>query len=118
MATTTPVGEDGLRLSGGQRQRIALARAFLSGARLVILDEATSHLDAASEDLMRDAVARMGRDRAVLIVSHRLRLVAVADTVVVVDHGRVVEVGAPADLAAREGPFRRLLATDAADRGA
>ena len=111
----TPVGEDGIRLSGGQRQRIALARAFLTGARLVILDEATSHLDAASEDLVRDAVARMGRDRAVLVVSHRLRLVSVADIVAVVDHGRVVQVGAPADLAARDGPFRRLLATDDAD---
>ena len=112
----TPVGEDGIRLSGGQRQRIALARAFLTGARLVILDEATSHLDAASEDLVRDAVARMGRDRAVLVVSHRLRLVSVADVVAVIDHGRVVQVGAPADLAARDGPFRRLLATDDADR--
>jgi len=110
-----PVGEDGLRLSGGQRQRIALARAFLTGARLVILDEATSHLDAASEDVVRDAVARLGRDRAVLVVSHRLRLVSVADIVAVVDHGRVVQVGAPADLAAHEGPFRRLLATDDAD---
>jgi ATP-binding cassette, subfamily C, bacterial CydD len=108
----TPVGEDGVRLSGGQRQRIALARAFLTGARLVILDEATSHLDAASEDLVRDAVARMGRDRAVLVVSHHLRLVSVADVVAVVDRGRVVQVGAPADLATRDGPFRRLLATD------
>ncbi len=111
----TPIGEDGVRLSGGQRQRIALARAFLTGARLVILDEATSHLDAASEDLVRDAVARMGRDRAVLVVSHRLRLVSVADIVAVVDHGQVVQVGAPADLAERDGPFRRLLATDHAD---
>jgi thiol reductant ABC exporter CydD subunit len=112
----TPVGEDGIRLSGGQRQRIALARAFLTGARLVILDEATSHLDAASEDTVRDAVARLGRDRAVLVVSHRLRLVSVADIVAVVAEGRVVQVGAPADLAAHEGPFRRLLATDDADR--
>ena len=113
----TPVGEDGVRLSGGQRQRIALARAFLTGARLVILDEATSHLDAASEDIVRDAVARLGRDKAVLVVSHRLRLVSVADIVAVVDHGRVVQLGAPADLAAHDGPFRRLLATDDADRG-
>jgi thiol reductant ABC exporter CydD subunit len=112
----TAVGEDGIRLSGGQRQRIALARAFLGGARLVILDEATAHLDAASEDLVRDAVVRMGRDRAVLVVSHRLRLVSIADVVAVVDHGRVVQVGAPADLAERDGPFRRLLATDDADR--
>ena len=112
----TPVGEDGMRLSGGQRQRIALARAFLTGARLVILDEATSHLDAASEDLVRDAVARMGRDRAVLVVSHRLRLVSVADVVAVIDEGRAVQVGAPANLAARDGRFRRLLAADGADR--
>ena len=112
----TPVGEDGIRLSGGQRQRIALARAFLTGARLVILDEATSHLDAASEDLVRDAVARMGRDRAVLVVSHRLRLVSVADVVAVIDEGRAVQVGAPANLAARDGRFRRLLAADGADR--
>jgi ATP-binding cassette, subfamily C, bacterial CydD len=111
----TPVGEDGVRLSGGQRQRIALARAFLTGARLVILDEATSHLDAASEDIVRDAVARLGRDRAVLVVSHRLRLVSVADIVAVLDKGRVVQMGAPADLAAHEGPFRRLLTTDDAD---
>ena len=111
----TPVGEDGIRLSGGQRQRIALARAFLTRARLLVLDEATSHLDGASEDLVRDAVARMGRDRAVLVVSHRLRLVSVADIVAVVDHGRVVQVGAPTDLAARDGPFRRLVTADDAD---
>jgi ATP-binding cassette subfamily C protein CydD len=113
----TPVGEDGVRLSGGQRQRIALARAFLTGARLVILDEATSHLDAASEDIVRDAVARLGRDKAVLVVSHRLRLVSVADIVAVVDLGRVVQVGAPANLAARDGPFRRLRTTDDTERG-
>jgi ATP-binding cassette subfamily C protein CydD len=113
----TPVGEDGVRLSGGQRQRIALARAFLTGARLVILDEATSHLDAASEDNVRDAVARLGRDKAVLVVSHRLRLVSIADIVAVVDHGRVVELGAPAELASHDGPFRRLLATDDTERG-
>ena len=108
----TSVGEDGTRLSGGQRQRIALARAFLAGARLVVLDEATSHLDAASETLIRDAIERLGRDRAVLIVSHRLRLVSIADVVAVMDGGRVVESGPPADLAARDGPYRRLLAAD------
>ena len=63
------------RLSGGQRQRIAIARAFLADARLVILDEATSHLDAGQRGLIRDAVERLGRDRAVLVVSHRLRFV-------------------------------------------
>ena len=108
----TSVGEDGTRLSGGQRQRIALARAFLAGARLVVLDEATSHLDAASEILIRDAVERLARDRAVLIVSHRLRLVSIADVVAVIDRGRVVQSGAPADLAAQDGPYRPLLAAD------
>jgi ABC-type multidrug transport system fused ATPase/permease subunit len=108
----TSVGEDGARLSGGQRQRIALARAFLAGARLVVLDEATSHLDAASEIVIRDAVERLGRDRAVLIVSHRLRFVSIADVVAVIDRGRVIESGAPADLASRDGPYRRLLAAD------
>jgi hypothetical protein len=75
-ATPTSVGEGGTRLSGGERQRIAPGRAFLVGARLVVLDEATSHLDAASEAIIRDAVQRLGRERAVLIVSHRLRLVS------------------------------------------
>ncbi len=110
----TPVGEDGLRLSGGQRQRLAIARAFLVDAWLVILDEATSHLDAESETAIRDAVARLAaRGRTVLVVSHRLRLAETADDIVVLDHGRVVETGAPADLAGRDGPYRRLLAAAA-----
>jgi ATP-binding cassette, subfamily C, bacterial CydD len=106
----TPVGEGGARLSGGQRQRIAIARAFLADAPFVILDEATSHLDAASEAVIRAAVERLARRRTVLIVSHRLRLVSMADRIVVLDHGRVVESGSPVELAARVGPYRRLLA--------
>ena len=106
----TPVGEDGLRLSGGQRQRLAIARAFLADAWLVILDEATSHLDAESEMSIRDAVGRLGaRGRTVLVVSHRLRLAEAADDIVVLDRGRVIETGAPVDLAAADGPYRRLL---------
>jgi ATP-binding cassette subfamily C protein CydD len=106
----TPVGEGGARLSGGQRQRIAIARAFLADASLVILDEATSNLDPASEAVIRDAIARLSRRRTILIVSHRLRLVSVADQVVVLDGGRVVEVGAPAALLERDGPYARLAA--------
>ncbi len=109
----TPVGEDGVRLSGGQRQRLAIARAFLADARLVILDEATSHLDPASESGIRDAVERLAATRAVLVVSHRLRFVDTADLVVVLDRGRVVETGSPAELAGRDGPYRRLLAAAA-----
>ena len=106
----TPVGEDGVRLSGGQRQRVAIARAFLADARLVIFDEATSHLDATSEGVIRDSIGRLARRRTVLVVSHRLRLVSVADRVVVLDGGRVVESGSPAELAGRDGAYRRLLA--------
>ena len=104
----TAVGEGGARLSGGQRQRIAIARAFLADARLVILDEATSNLDPASEAVIRDAIARLSRRRTVVIVSHRLRLVSVADEVVVLDGGRVVEAGAPAALLERHGPYAQL----------
>jgi ATP-binding cassette subfamily C protein CydD len=103
------VGERGVRLSGGQRQRIAIARAILADARLVILDEATSHLDAASETVIRDTIRRMAGPRTVLVVSHRLRLAAVADEVAVIAGGRVIESGPPADLARRDGAYRRLL---------
>ncbi len=106
----TPVGEDGLRLSGGQRQRLAIARAFLADAWLVLLDEATSHLDPESEMSIRDAIGRLAaRGRTVLVVSHRLRLAEAADDIIVLDRGRVIETGAPAALAAADGPYRRLL---------
>jgi ABC-type multidrug transport system fused ATPase/permease subunit len=114
----TPVGEGGTRLSGGQRQRIAIARAFLADAWLVILDEATSHLDGESETVIRDAVRRLaGQGRTVLVVSHRLRLAETADVVALLDAGRIVETGSPVDLAGRDGTYRRLLASrdDAAD---
>lgn len=110
----TPVGEGGARLSGGERQRIALARAFLADAPFVILDEVTSHLDAASEAVIRDAIGRLARSRTVLVVSHRLRLVSMADLVVVLERGRVAESGPPVELAGRDGPYRRLLDAGAA----
>jgi ATP-binding cassette subfamily C protein CydD len=120
----TPVGDGGTRLSGGQRQRIAIARAFLADAWLVILDEATSHLDAESETVIRDAVRRLAdQGRTVLVVSHRLRLAEIADIVAVLEAGRIVETGSPTDLAGRDGPYHRLLASrddedDAADDAA
>lgn len=109
----TPVGEDGARLSGGERQRIAIARAVLADARLVILDEATAHLDAANEAVIRDTIRRLAPGRTILVVSHRLRLVAVADEVVVLDGGRAAEAGPPGELAGRDGAYRRLLAVRA-----
>jgi ATP-binding cassette subfamily C protein CydD len=109
----TPLGEDGARLSGGEQQRIALARAFLRDAPFVILDEVTSHLDPVSEGAIVSAVERLARRRTVLVISHRLRLAALADTVVVLAGGRAVEAGPPAQLLARDGPYRRLVAIEA-----
>ncbi len=86
----TPVGEDGVRLSGGQRQRIAIARAFLRSADLVVLDEPTAHLDPEAEASVAAAIERLGAGRTVVVISHRSALVAGADAVIELDHGRLV----------------------------
>jgi ATP-binding cassette subfamily C protein CydD len=117
LGAETPVGDDGVRLSGGQRQRIAIARAVLADARLIVLDEATSQLDAASQAVIRDTVRRLARDRAVVVVSHRLALAAAADVVAVVDAGRIVESGEPDALLAAGGPYTRLVAAAGQDDG-
>ena len=101
----TPLGEGGARLSGGQRQRLALARAFLKDAPLLLLDEATANLDAESDALIRDALARLTVGRTVLLIAHRLELAAAADQIVVMDAGRAAEIGAHAALS---GPKRPL----------
>jgi len=105
----TSVGEDGARLSGGQRQRVAIARAYLRDAPLLILDEATSHQDEASESAIADALDRLVENRTVLLIAHRLRLAQRADRVVVLAAGRVVEQGTPAELSAADGAYRRLV---------
>jgi ATP-binding cassette subfamily B protein len=104
----TVVGESGSRLSGGQRRRIALARAVLRDARVLLLDEPTSGLDAESEAAVLRALRRAARGRTVIMVSHRLGLAAVADRVVVLQGGRVVEDGAPRQLVGAGGAFSRL----------
>jgi ATP-binding cassette, subfamily B, bacterial len=104
----TQVGEGGVRLSGGQRRRVALARAILRDAAVLLLDEPTSGLDAAAERAVLDALDRAAEGRTVLAVSHRLRLAARADRVVVLDGGRVVEQGPPAELLAAGGAYARL----------
>jgi ATP-binding cassette subfamily C protein CydD len=106
----TPIGEQGARLSGGQQQRIAIARAFLKDAPFLILDEATSHLDAESEAAIQNALARLMHGRTVLIIAHRLKLIYSADQVAVLDHGRVIETGPHHMLLAQDGPYRQLVA--------
>jgi ATP-binding cassette subfamily B protein len=105
----TRVGERGLQLSGGQRQRVAIARAFLREAPVLILDEATSHLDAVNEQVVQEALAGLTRARTTIVIAHRLSTVRAADQIVVLDEGRVVEQGRHDDLLRRRGLYARLV---------
>ena len=106
----TPVGERGMQLSGGQRQRDAIARAFLKDAPVLILDEATSHLDAISERAVRQALEDLRHDRTTIVIAHRLSTIRDADRIVVLDDGKMVESGTHQELMAGRGLYAHLVA--------
>jgi thiol reductant ABC exporter CydC subunit len=105
----TKVGERGVQLSGGQRQRIAIARAFLKDAPILVLDEATSHLDTISEQVVRSALDALMANRTTIVVAHRLSTIQAADLILVLHAGRVIEAGTHAELTARRGFYARLV---------
>jgi subfamily B ATP-binding cassette protein MsbA len=111
----TIVGERGIFLSGGQRQRLAIARAILVNAPVLILDEATSALDAESERLVQRAIANLVRNRTTIVIAHRLSTVRRADVIVVMEAGRIIEMGTHTELLAKNGQYRKLYELQFAD---
>ena len=105
----TPIGENGAKLSGGERQRISIARALLKDAPIVLLDEATASLDVENETKVQGALSRLLTGKTVLVIAHRMRTVAGADHIVVLENGRVAQQGSPAELMEQGGLYRRMV---------
>jgi ABC-type protease/lipase transport system fused ATPase/permease subunit len=104
----TLIGERGVTLSGGQRQRLAIARAIIRDAPIIVLDEPTTGLDASSETLVLDGMARLMAGRTVLVIAHRLSTIMRADLILVLEHGKIVERGTHQELLAKGGRYREL----------
>jgi ATP-binding cassette subfamily B protein len=105
----TVIGENGELLSGGQRQRISIARALLKDANVILLDEATSFLDVENETKIQRALSTLIKNKTVIIIAHRMRTIANADKIVVLDDGKIAEQGSPDELIANDGLFKRMV---------
>ncbi|MFQ9111152.1 MAG: ABC transporter ATP-binding protein, partial [Methanobrevibacter smithii] len=105
----TVIGENGELLSGGQRQRISIARALLKDANVILLDEATSFLDVENESKIQKALSELIKNKTVIIIAHRMRTIANADRIVVLDDGKIVEQGMPEELIADNGLFKKMV---------
>ena len=108
MLQLTMIGENGCTLSGGERQRISIARAILKDAPVILLDEATASMDVENESMVQEALSELLRNKTVLVIAHRMRTIAGADKIVVLENGRVAEQGNPEGLMKNGGIFSNM----------